>query len=770
MYNRFISLSIYITALAIFITVFMVGCSGGGSSDSFPLQALQGEEVVVPDTTKVLDNSTMQHISYSSEDLSEIRFNTSTTDLEQLEEDDVIVCGVTAATPYGMLRKVESIARNGDETTVLTTQATLEDAIESGDIEASFTLSSSEVVSSQVLASGASLSTDFTGELVNELIDVVIYDFDGDSETTNDQVKATGSIALDHTITFTTRIRNFRLQELSFTNTLHERVDIDLAAQFSASLGGEMQPLVRYYLSPVTIQLGPVPVVLTPILTVNIGASGQVRIGVTAGVMQDAELTAGLEYINGEWSPVSDPSNDFDYDPPTPVCGVNVKAFAGPQVDLLLYGVVGPYGTINGYLDFSADAFSDPWWELYGGFSADLGVRFGCLSNVLFDYSENVLDYRILLANADDAPPVGYGELSGSVRNAGNGSALEEVSIEVYLDEDLDGYLESTELVVQGFSNSAGIYSFSVEAGSGYTVLFAKNGYLPAIYNDVEIQVDVALTLEPVLQIDENYSGLGNVSGTILSALDGYGVSGLNIGVREGINTTSGDIIASAVTQSGGAYVLYDLYAGNYTAEVIGSGYNTTYFSIYCIGGTTTPGQNAAVTPILSDDETRIVLTWGSTPSDLDSHLTGPLSDGSRFHMYYPYKGSSSPWPEYVMLDLDDVTSYGPETTTIYQQIDGVYRFSVHDYSNRGSSSSTYLSNSGCQVRVYRGSDLVATFNVPPNQGGTLWTVFEMDQYSITPVNSLSFVTTPSQVLSSAVSCTAQPTDAALLRNLPEKY
>ena len=36
---------------------------------------------------------------------------------------------------------------------------------------------------------------------------------------------------------------------------------------------------------------------------------------------------------------------------------------------------------------------------------------------------------------------------------------------------------------------------------------------------------------------------------------------------------------------------------------------------------------DGVMTPILPAGETRIVLTWGEFPSDLDSHLTGPAPD-----------------------------------------------------------------------------------------------------------------------------------------------
>ena len=75
--------------------------------------------------------------------------------------------------------------------------------------------------------------------------------------------------------------------------------------------------------------------------------------------------------------------------------------------------------------------------------------------------------------------------------------------------------------------------------------------------------------------------------------------------------------------------------------------------------------QDGVITPVLSDDEYRIVLTWSSTPSDLDSHLSGPLSTGERFHVYYSDMSAFDNGQTVATLDLDDTSSYGPETITL---------------------------------------------------------------------------------------------------------
>jgi hypothetical protein len=80
------------------------------------------------------------------------------------------------------------------------------------------------------------------------------------------------------------------------------------------------------------------------------------------------------------------------------------------------------------------------------------------------------------------------------------------------------------------------------------------------------------------------------------------------------------------------------------------------------------------------------VLTWGESPSDLDSHFTGPCASGDagcvdgRFHVYYSSRGSltEAPW---AFLDTDDTTSFGPEITSLARCREGVYRYSVFNFS-----------------------------------------------------------------------------------------
>jgi hypothetical protein len=349
------------------------------------------------------------------------------------------------------------------------------------------------------------------------------------------------------------------------------------------------------------------------------------------------------------------------------------------------------------------------------------------------------------------------GKISGIVRDAVTALPLSNVAVNVFI--------SSTSIATSTSQNDGG-YEINVPVNTGYKVIFVKQGYLNAEYQNINVTTGGNTILEPVLQIDQNYSGNGNISGTIKNALNGTGVPNVSLNLRNGINVTSGEIITSTTSSSSGTFTFNNISAGNYTIEAGNSDFNTTYFTVICLGGQTVTNQDVTMSPKLNIGEMRIVLTWGESPSDLDSHLTGPLADGTRFHMFYTYSGiDSSPWPETVTLDLDDVTSYGPETTTLLQQISGIYRFSVHDYSDRYSTDSYELSNSGAQVRVYQNTGLVASFNVPPNTGGTLWTVFEMSNGVISPINQMNYESDPENVTKGRY---INP-EISLFKNLPKK-
>lgn len=129
-------------------------------------------------------------------------------------------------------------------------------------------------------------------------------------------------------------------------------------------------------------------------------------------------------------------------------------------------------------------------------------------------------------------------------------------------------------------------------------------------------------------------------------------------------------------------------------------------------------GMTYAISPVMENlDGLRVVLTWGKTPRDLDSHMIFPGNN-----IFFRNKKGTD-----AELDVDDTDSYGPETITLQKKHYGEsYVYAVHDYSNSGYPNSNELSNSEAKVFVYMGQSLVRTYYVPQNRAGNLWTVFRM--------------------------------------------
>lgn len=225
--------------------------------------------------------------------------------------------------------------------------------------------------------------------------------------------------------------------------------------------------------------------------------------------------------------------------------------------------------------------------------------------------------------------------------------------------------------------------------------------------------------METFLLIVGQEGELGTAGGKITNAMTGNGIAEANISVRTGWNNSDkGDVIATSQTDVNGNYSL-TLPLGNYTLTVSKEGYITGPVNIIVQQGITSD-QNGSISPIISGDDYRIVLTWGQNPRDLDSHVSGTLSNGYDFHVYYSHKSQFDGEIEICNLDVDDTTSYGPETITLKATESTPYYYYIHHFAGSGN-----ISNSEAIIKVYQGSELVAKINVPTDQGsGLYWNVF----------------------------------------------
>ena len=302
-------------------------------------------------------------------------------------------------------------------------------------------------------------------------------------------------------------------------------------------------------------------------------------------------------------------------------------------------------------------------------------------------------------------------------------------------------------LTTNDFTSTDASGNYSLEADVGiYNVEVSADGYVTFKQYNVELAPaatnndtsgDVKLDVELVKPSTETTKGTltftaVNATAPTMKVVDA------SVDIREAWNNVvSGDPIITGKTGEDGSYTV-ELDAGYYTVRVSHSDYTAYRFNVAIKPSYTskaTEDGNILMSPLFIivdnfDDPVeqdkvasfRVVLTWGLNPSDLDSHLIAKLSDDTTFHIAYYDKNGYQGGIRVASLDVDDVTSYGPETVSVTSfDKDGNYDYYVHWYAGNGS-----WATSNAKVTLYRlasngaliGGESPIEFEVPVDQPG----------------------------------------------------
>lgn len=324
------------------------------------------------------------------------------------------------------------------------------------------------------------------------------------------------------------------------------------------------------------------------------------------------------------------------------------------------------------------------------------------------------------------------GTISGKVVNNSNGSAISGVKVQIY---------KNNSLVTTVTTNGSGVYTASIPAGN-YVLKMSHSGYnnlnqsVTVVANKTSTATTARMLVIPPTTTKKSTSKetttsatkiASTVSGVVTNAKNGSPLSGVSIKARKGSNVKSGNVYTSTTSASDGKYSI-KLPAGNYTIEASKNGFITSYSNVTSTGAPVS--LSISISENLTSGEMRIVLTWGETPSDLDSHLRFN-SGGSDYHIYYSSKTATFGSSNSVKLDVDDTTSYGPETITISNPEAAEYTYYVHKFSSSGT-----LAESEARVTVYRGNAQIATYEIPRNATGVDWYVFKIVNGRVVTLNT----------------------------------
>lgn len=300
-----------------------------------------------------------------------------------------------------------------------------------------------------------------------------------------------------------------------------------------------------------------------------------------------------------------------------------------------------------------------------------------------------------------------------------------------------DGWYEVT-------TDGNGNYVIAGLPAGRYDVAVSAPGYMTLTMTNFAVgSGSGSFTMPTFNLLSANCSGQNDVAGIARDAVTGQPLANVAVHIRENWNNKEGNPINSVTTDANGHYSVA-LERGYYTIEFAREGYASVFVNVFSsnasrsFDGTLNPTATA-----VDDTQFRVVLTWGERPRDLDSHLVGPTVAGDSadyFHVYFSNKIYYDLEHEInASLDVDDTSSYGPETVTVFNvQSDKPYYYSVHDFTNGHNPDSTEMSFSGANIKVYQGATLIKEYNVPSNQAGNVWNVFYVKNNQIHDQNVIS--------------------------------
>lgn len=223
----------------------------------------------------------------------------------------------------------------------------------------------------------------------------------------------------------------------------------------------------------------------------------------------------------------------------------------------------------------------------------------------------------------------------------------------------------------------------------------------------------------------------GILTGIISNAANGLPIPGALVAVGA----------VTATTNASGVYTIPNAPSGTRTVTASAAGFSTRTDTVIIAPGVSNTFSTTLVAGTSSGNVT-IILNWGAQPSDLDSHLTGPIPAGGRFHLYY---ANRNPVP-FAVLDVDDTSAFGPETVTVSTVsgnfVPGSYSYYVHNYST-----TPEFDVSAARVTVFQGGVQLAQFQVSAAVGSPALDIWSVFSFTLTATPTGGIVITAVQTI-----------------------
>ena len=332
---------------------------------------------LVPKTTKVVPAS--DTVSLSGEPSGPRTLTLDGSAAREAKVGEYLSSGVSSAAPNGYLVKVVSLAHAGGGRVVASVQnATLLEALPSGEIAAEEALEPPDEVEASSMSRHGVLTLARGGSRgpSAHAADFILHTTNLTCATGAGVHVESPSVTFSPSMAIHAHWGFFKLDSASFTATV--AASLEMGAEADAGAHCETNdPGIGLFphgisLPDIDVQVGPVPVVITPKLQVYLSGSASITAKVSFSIEQSASATVGVSYEHGRFSPIDSFPEHFKQSF-TPEGDASAEVALTPTVDTLIYGVAGPSFDIGAAAKFDADRDKSPWWTLEGCLEAGLG-------------------------------------------------------------------------------------------------------------------------------------------------------------------------------------------------------------------------------------------------------------------------------------------------------------------------------------------------------------------------------------------------------------
>ena len=335
-----------------------------------------------------------------------LRFASTPAALADVRRGQVIVASKSPTTPVGLLRVVKSVTKDGDGLRLETVQAPIQLAFRKIHLKTT-TKSTGELgaTSWPDRTTQPLTAQDFDQHIgAGQDVNMIVFDGDGDTATTNDQVVLEGRLGGAIDFSFALDFDWGALEELpdlvtqcignlldgdlscSLTDLLPEANAIfDARPSLAANLDLHGAAILSFekefvlYKSNIGELVYP-PLVITPNVEIIAKVEGQASAGfrtrADAAIAFDTSVTLSSKQPGTPQfkAPELD-TIEVNAEPPQVTLRASAKAGLGAELTTLIYGVTGPYVSARAFAEVDADAFREPCVTLSAGVEGSLGVK-----------------------------------------------------------------------------------------------------------------------------------------------------------------------------------------------------------------------------------------------------------------------------------------------------------------------------------------------------------------------------------------------------------